>query len=46
MQCGNGSERSQHPSKLFDPDWAEWEPPVADGQAPRDADDKDGDGAG
>ena len=21
MACGNGSERSQHPSELFGPDW-------------------------
>ena len=33
MQCGNGSERSQHPAELFGPDWAEWEPPSA-GEAP------------
>jgi len=23
MQCGNGSERSQHPMELFGDDWAE-----------------------
>ena len=23
MQCGNGSERSQHPVELFGDDWAE-----------------------
>ncbi len=22
LQCGNGSERTQHPSELFGPDWA------------------------
>jgi hypothetical protein len=22
--CGNGSERTQHPSELFGDDWAEW----------------------
>ena len=32
-QCGNGSERSQHPAELFGTDWAEWEPPSA-GEAP------------
>ena len=24
MQCGNGSDRTQHPEELFGPDWAEW----------------------
>ena len=28
MACGNGSDRTQHPSELFGPDWAEWEPPA------------------
>ncbi|HQQ70194.1 MAG TPA: DUF3079 domain-containing protein [Alicycliphilus sp.] len=37
MQCGNGSERSQHPSELFGPDWAEWEPPGADDTTPPDS---------
>lgn len=28
MACGNGSDRTQHPSELFGPDWATWEPPM------------------
>ena len=24
MRCGNGSDRTPHPSELFGPDWAEW----------------------
>ncbi|GAB2592687.1 hypothetical protein GCM10027034_26820 [Ramlibacter solisilvae] len=24
LACGNGSERTQHPSELFGDDWAEW----------------------
>jgi Protein of unknown function (DUF3079) len=24
LNCGNGSERTQHPSEIFGPDWAEW----------------------
>ena len=24
MQCGNGSDRTQHPAELFGPDWNEW----------------------
>jgi hypothetical protein len=24
MRCGNGSERTQHPSELFGPDWQQW----------------------
>jgi hypothetical protein len=28
MACGNGSDRTQHPSELFGPDWAEWEQPT------------------
>jgi hypothetical protein len=30
MQCGNGTERTQHPMELFGEDWAEfngWEKP-------------------
>lgn len=38
MQCGNGSERSQHPVELFGPDWAEWQPPDAGDATPPDAD--------
>ena len=29
MACGNGSERSPHPSELFGPDWHDWVPPTA-----------------
>ena len=29
MACGNGSERTQHPSELFGKDWFEWGPPPA-----------------
>lgn len=42
MQCGNGSERSQHPAELFGPDWAEWLPPGGEDAPPRDADDTAG----
>lgn len=24
LACGNGSERTQHPSELFGADWLEW----------------------
>jgi hypothetical protein len=24
MQCGNGSDRTQHPMELFGDDWASW----------------------
>jgi hypothetical protein len=24
MACGNGSDRTQHPSELFGDDWQEW----------------------
>lgn len=24
MQCGNGSDRTQHPSELFGEDWQSW----------------------
>jgi hypothetical protein len=24
MRCGNGSERTQHPSELFGADWQQW----------------------
>ena len=24
MRCGNGSDRTPHPSELFGPDWAQW----------------------
>jgi len=24
LACGNGSERTQHPSELFGDDWVEW----------------------
>lgn len=27
MACGNGSDRTQHPSELFGADWAELESP-------------------
>lgn len=27
LACGNGSERTQHPSELFGADWMEWESP-------------------
>lgn len=30
MACGNGSDRTPHPSEMFGDDWALWEPaPVA-----------------
>lgn len=25
LGCGNGAERTQHPSELFGDDWLEWE---------------------
>ena len=25
LACGNGSDRTQHPSELFGPDWDRWE---------------------
>ena len=32
MRCGNGSDRTPHPSELFGPDWDQWseagEPPA------------------
>lgn len=28
LACGNGSERTQHPSELFGDDWLDWQPPV------------------
>lgn len=24
LQCGNGSERTQHPAEIFGEDWYEW----------------------
>ena len=24
LNCGNGSERTQHPAELFGPDWLDW----------------------
>ena len=24
MRCGNGSDRTPHPSELFGPDWVDW----------------------
>jgi len=33
LACGNGSERTQHPSELFGPDWMEWESPLLEPQA-------------
>ncbi len=24
LNCGNGSERTQHPAELFGPDWIDW----------------------
>ena len=33
MACGNGSDRTQHPSELFGSDWAEWEPPTPEDNA-------------
>ncbi len=32
LACGNGSERTQHPSELFGPDWMEWESPLLEPQ--------------
>ena len=26
MACGNGSDRTQHPSELFGDDWMDWGP--------------------
>jgi len=34
MRCGNGSERTQHPSELFGPDWQQWGGEVAPPAAP------------
>ena len=37
LACGNGSDRTPHPSELFGPDWDRWEggrppePPVDNG---------------
>lgn len=33
LQCGNGSERTQHPAELFGPDWMAWDAP-AEAEAP------------
>ena len=37
MRCGNGSDRTPHPSELFGEDWRNWgpepaQPPVDDGE--------------
>jgi hypothetical protein len=32
LACGNGSERTQHPSELFGSDWMEWESPLLEPQ--------------
>ena len=29
MSCGNGADRTQHPSELWGDDWAEWGPQPA-----------------
>lgn len=29
LACGNGSERTPHPSELFGADWADWAPLAA-----------------
>ena len=39
MACGNGSDRTPHPSELFGPDWDQWEggrPPEAAPAEPED----------
>jgi len=28
LACGNGSERTQHPSELFGDDWMAWQSPL------------------
>ena len=28
MRCGNGSDRTQHPSELFGEDWQDWGGPA------------------
>lgn len=28
MACGNGSDRTQHPSELFGEDWMQWGAPI------------------
>lgn len=33
LACGNGSERTQHPSELFGSDWMEWESPLLESQS-------------
>lgn len=35
LACGNGSERTQHPSELFGDDWADWgiDAPASDAAA-------------
>jgi hypothetical protein len=34
MMCGNGSDRTQHPTEIFGPDWQGWDP-VPDELAPQ-----------
>jgi hypothetical protein len=41
LACGNGSERTLHPSELFGNDWLDWKPAVPlQGQAVSDGDDE------
>ena len=37
LRCGNGSERTQHPTESFGPDWATWglDPQVDEAQHDR-----------
>ena len=34
LACGNGSERTQHPSELFGDDWLTWTPPASPPPSP------------
>lgn len=34
MQCGNGSDRTPHPSELFGEDWQAWAPGPAEPAEP------------
>ena len=38
MQCGNGSDRTQHPMEIFGDDWDTWglDPVLPAGTAPAD----------
>lgn len=43
LACGNGSERTQHPSELFGEDWMEWQSPLLSRPADAEAKETSGD---